>query len=145
MKSVLRGMIIFFITFVIGSLFASLYFSRKENSVKPQKFSNNINRIKSSNPPQCENPVIKLIQMRFELLKEWLDLKDWLENNKNNKDISKKQRAEIKKKLLSKEKQIEEIKSQIEDWKLWNQFRKENPVDGQLAVKLLHKEPCYNF
>lgn len=101
MKSILRGIILFFITFVTGSLLASFYFSKTKNSVEPQKFSGNINRVKSSSPQKCINPIVKLMQMKTELLKDRQDLTDWLENNKNNKDVSKKQRSETRKKLLS--------------------------------------------
>lgn len=85
------------------------------------------------------------MQMKTELLKDRQDLTDWLENNKNNKDVSKKQRSETRKKLLSKEKEIEEIENQIADWRMWKQFRKENPDDGEPTINLLYKEPCYDF
>lgn len=30
-------------------------------------------------------------------------------------------------------------------WRMWKQFRKEHPDDGELTINLLYKEPCHDF
>lgn len=143
MKRILQRLIPFFLSFMIGIVFAPLYNSTQSIPINSQQSSNNKSQRAILNPSQmgkCLNLLTDFNKRKAELVKEKADLITWLDENK---DASKKQKAHKKIEIKKISNEIFKIDIRIDFLKSGIEFRKEYPKETGVITNLLYKENCY--